>query len=184
MSSKSATFSKSALKEKLHKKAKLTSEPARKPILKTTPRTSTPKQKVSQPHARASGTKDTKASAPVRKDLKGKTKALSLPEDEDDDSRSSLPTSFKIIAGSYEKLLYGLEGTVGVDGASHTFRLKPMFIFPAHMSYIRAVAASPNGGKWLATGSGDEIIKVWDLRRRREIGGLMQHEGESHLCLS
>jgi len=44
------------------------------------------------------------------------------------------------------------------------------------------VAASPQGGKWLATGSGDEIIKVWDLRRRKEVGGLMQHEGSiTHL---
>jgi len=55
--------------------------------------------------------------------------------------------------------------------------LKPIFIFPAHVSCIKTVAASPQGGKWLATGSGDEIIKVWDLRRRKEIGGLMQHEG-------
>ncbi|KAG6850676.1 hypothetical protein H0H93_010404 [Arthromyces matolae] len=55
--------------------------------------------------------------------------------------------------------------------------LKPIFIFPAHVSCIKAVAASPEGGKWLATGSSDEIIKVWDLRRRKEIGGLMHHEG-------
>ncbi|GJE93253.1 WD40 repeat-like protein [Phanerochaete sordida] len=58
-----------------------------------------------------------------------------------------------------------------------------MFIFPAHISSVKAVAASPNGGKWLATGSSDEIIKVWDLRRRKEIGGLMHHEGSiTHLA--
>jgi len=56
------------------------------------------------------------------------------------------------------------------------------FIFPAHVSCIKAVAASPHGGKWLATGSADEIIKIWDLRRRKEIGGLMHHEGSiTHL---
>lgn len=90
-----------------------------------------------------------------------------------------LPTTFKIIAGSYEKLLYGLEGSVisSDDGEDYTFKLKPMFIFPAHVSCIKAVAASPTGGKWLATGSADEIIKVWDLRRKKEIGGLMHHEG-------
>lgn len=93
-----------------------------------------------------------------------------------------LPTAFKVVAGSYEKLLYGLDGTVtfGQD-LKLQFELKPTFIFPAHVSCIKAVAASPHGGKWLATGSADEIIKVWDLRRRKEIGGLMHHEGEG--CL-
>jgi protein MAK11 len=90
------------------------------------------------------------------------------------------PSSFKIIAGSYERLLYGLQGTVSSTSLALPeleWTLKPIFIFPAHVSCIKSVAASPQGGKWLATGSGDEIIKVWDLRRRKEIGGLMQHEG-------
>ncbi len=94
--------------------------------------------------------------------------------------KTSLPSSFKIIAGSYERLLYGLEGTASVSSTAASeleWTLKPIFIFPAHVSCIKAVAASPQGGKWLATGSGDEIIKVWDLRRRKEIGGLMHHEG-------
>jgi len=93
---------------------------------------------------------------------------------------SSLPSSFKIIAGSYERLLYGLQGSVSLSSPASTdleWTLKPIFIFPAHVSYIKSVAASPQGGKWLVTGSQDEIIKVWDLRRRREVGGLMQHEG-------
>jgi hypothetical protein len=84
--------------------------------------------------------------------------------------------TFKIVAGSYEKLLYGLEGSFSAEGSDISFHLKPIFIFPAHASCIKAIAASP-GGKWLATGSADEIIKVWDLRRRKEIGGLLHHEG-------
>ena len=99
----------------------------------------------------------------------------------------SLPSSFKIIAGSYERLLYGLEGTVSVSSSAASeleWTLKPIFIFPAHVSHIKSVAASPQGGKWLASGSGDEIIKVWDLRRRKEVGGLMQHEGGfMHRCV-
>ncbi|KAL1692733.1 WD40-repeat-containing domain protein [Schizophyllum commune] len=113
---------------------------------------------------------------------KGKAK-----ETTDEAAFPPLPTSFKVVAGSYEKLLYGLEGTVSpADPESskrkYKFNLKPLFIFPAHVSCIKAVAASPQGGKWLATGSADEIIKVWDLRRRKEIGGLMHHEGSvTHL---
>jgi protein MAK11 len=91
---------------------------------------------------------------------------------------AALPISFKVVAGSYEKLLYGLDGCVSIDDEMRLqFHLQPTFIFPAHVSCIKAVSASPNGGKWLATGSSDEIIKVWDLRRRKEIGGLMHHEG-------
>lgn len=106
-------------------------------------------------------------------------------EDATDDSQKSTSSSpsFKIVAGSYEKLLYGFEGfiTVAEDGCS--YHLKPVFIFPAHVSCIKAVAASP-GGKWLATGSADEIVKVWDLRRRKELGGLMHHAGTSNLQTS
>ena len=97
-----------------------------------------------------------------------------------------LSSSFKVIAGSYERLLYGLQGTVSVVSPASSelqWTLKPIFIFPAHVSCIKSVAASPQGGKWLATGSGDEIIKVWDLRRRKEVGGLMQHEGLPPLVL-
>lgn len=86
---------------------------------------------------------------------------------------SSLPRSFKIVAGSYEKLLYGLEGSFTEEKIS----LKPIFMFPAHVSAVKAIATSPSGGRWLATGSSDEIIKIWDLRKLKELGGLMQHEG-------
>ena len=94
----------------------------------------------------------------------------------------SVETTFKLVTGSYEKLLYGLEGSITLDEGDRnrmSVSLKPIFIFPAHVSCVKAVSGSPMGGKWLATGSVDEIVKVWDLRRRKEVGGLMQHEGES-----
>ena len=102
-----------------------------------------------------------------------------LPKGKGKEKESSLPRSFKIIAGTYEKLLYGLDVRISApdDGDKLQFSLKPVFAFPAHVSCVKAVAASPQGGKWLATGSADEIIKVWDLRRRKEVGGLMHHQG-------
>lgn len=176
MSSKSAKISKASLKEKLHKKAKLAAATPRKSILKTSaPKPASKTSKPVQPRPPSPVHKKDDKVPKVKKDTKGKAKATSIAED--DDVPPPLPSSFKIVAGSYEKLLYGLQGTVDVEGLSHKFHLKPVFIFPAHMSCIRAVAASPDGGKWLATGSADEIIKVWDLRRRKEIGGLMQHQG-------
>lgn len=98
------------------------------------------------------------------------------------------PRSFKIVAGSYEKLLYGLEGTFSDPDSSEPSSssrpiptLKPIFIFPAHVGCVKAVSASPSGGKWLATSSTDEIIKVWDLRRKKEVGGLVHHTGQAVL---
>lgn len=96
-----------------------------------------------------------------------------------------VPRAFTIVVGSYEKLLYGVQGTYASTPSepssstplAPTPTLKPVFIFPAHVASVKAVAASPDGGKWLATGSSDEIIKVWDLKRRKEVGGLMQHQG-------
>jgi hypothetical protein len=86
---------------------------------------------------------------------------------------------FLVIAGSYEKLLYGLQGSFGPSASDDQpeVTLEPTFIFPAHLACVKAIAASP-GGKWLATGSEDEFVKVWDLRRRKEVGSLSQHSGE------
>ena len=102
------------------------------------------------------------------------------------DNTPSPPSAFKLVTGSYEKLLYGLEGSITLDegdGGPISVKLKPIFIFPAHVSCVKAVSGSPLGGKWLATGSVDEIIKVWDLRRRKEVGGLMQHQGKILIIL-
>jgi protein MAK11 len=87
---------------------------------------------------------------------------------------------FLVIAGSYEKLLYGLQGSFGPSASEDDqpqATLTPTFIFPAHLACVKAIAASP-GGKWLATGSEDEFVKVWDLRRKKEVGSLSQHSGE------
>ena len=122
------------------------------------------------------------ASAPVvsAKSEKAKGKQKALPP-------TTIPGSFILIAGSYEKLLYGIEGSYPAadkdsgDGlVNQTVKpdLTPIFIFPAHLAFVKCVAASP-GGKWLATGSEDEFIKVWDLRRRKEVGSLSQHTGAS-----
>jgi protein MAK11 len=139
---------------------------------KTPPRSRAKQVQETSPHRTASAKGKEKAINPPLVSLKKKKGPT-------DDSNTPLPTSFKVVAGSYEKLLYGLDGTVTVDDQSNLqFHLKPIFIFPAHVSCIKSVAASPHGGKWLATGSADEIIKVWDLKRRKEIGGLMHHEGQ------
>lgn len=141
--------------------------PAPAPVAAPLKSASKPKPKTAAP-----------APAPVSEKAKGKQKAI---------QPTTLPGSFILIAGSYEKLLYGIEGSYpphNVDSGDGLVNrvvkpdLTPIFIFPAHLAFVKCVAASP-GGKWLATGSEDEFIKVWDLRRRKEVGSLSQHTGAS-----
>ncbi|KPV78002.1 uncharacterized protein RHOBADRAFT_50525 [Rhodotorula graminis WP1] len=96
------------------------------------------------------------------------------------------PKRFTVAAGSYERLLYGLECTFEPatgTGTDFELSISPIFSFPAHLSSLRTVAASTLthegtgserrvGGKYLVSGGSDEIIKVWDLPRRKEVGSL------------
>lgn len=108
----------------------------------------------------------------VRKQTKGKAPAPSVLV------KPPVPTAaFKIVAGSYERLLYGLEAVLKPAQDGFGVQLKPIFTFPAHISSIRTVATAGADSKWLATGGTDEIVKVWDLRKRREVGQLTGHEG-------
>ncbi|KAF8159382.1 WD40-repeat-containing domain protein [Crassisporium funariophilum] len=178
---------------KLSQNARAQERPAKKARIGAPPRGIIPTKKKPAPLTKpAKAVEKSEVLAPIPSSLKGKGKETEQPKPsitkktkkrKARESDDVLPSSFKVVAGSYEKLLYGLDGTVTVDDHSNLqFHLKPIFIFPAHVSCIKAVAASPHGGKWLATGSADEIVKVWDLRRRKEIGGLMHHEGSiTHL---
>lgn len=51
-------------------------------------------------------------------------------------------------------------------------RLEPVFIIPAHTGCIRTVAI---GGHFLASGSTDEIIRLYDVKKRKEYGSLGGH---------
>ncbi|ORX90749.1 WD40 repeat-like protein [Basidiobolus meristosporus CBS 931.73] len=77
---------------------------------------------------------------------------------------------FRIVAGSYERILYGIDGYWSGDSIT----LQPVFIFPAHIGCIKCVGV---GGQFLASGSTDEFIKLYDLKRRKELGHLNQQQG-------
>ncbi|GAA5905239.1 WD40 repeat domain-containing protein [Sporobolomyces salmoneus] len=114
------------------------------------------------------------------------------------------PKKFIVSAGSYERLLYGLEcefvpsTSSSSPSAPSTLSVKPIFSFPAHLSSLRTVAASTTllspdiakeslhrkvGGKYLVSGGQDEVIKVWDLQRRKEVGSLEGDTTGTITCL-
>lgn len=108
------------------------------------------------------------------------------------------PKKFIVSAGSYERLLYGLECQfVPSTSTAPTLSVNPVFSFPAHLSSLRTVAASTTlqqegttnkenrkiGGKYLVSGGQDEVIKVWDLQRRKEVGSLEGDTTGTITCL-
>ncbi|GAA5991399.1 hypothetical protein JCM10908_003293 [Rhodotorula pacifica] len=154
----------------------------------------TKKARFSNPPPRPSGPSST---APT-KSKKAQGKATQ-PAPDAAASTPAAPKRFVVASGSYERLLYGLECTfkpataaaaaaaaaAAKKGSKKDYELsvEPIFSFPAHLSSLRTVAAShllsPGtgserkvGGKYLVTAGTDEIIKVWDLKRRKEVGNL------------
>jgi protein MAK11 len=124
-------------------------------------------------------TKSTNGSSkgkPAQSSIKGKQRAT-------EDAVPSAPvpkpaaTAFEIVAGSYERILYGLHCTLSGKGEDASVDMQPIFQFPAHLTCVKACEASPNG-RFLVTGSADEVIKLWDLKRRKEVGGLLAHDSE------
>ncbi|KAF9285080.1 p21-activated protein kinase-interacting protein 1-like protein [Mortierella alpina] len=107
----------------------------------------------------------TPAKAPVKKAAVPKPKKIEVvPE-------GATLEDFRIVAGTYENILYGLDAYWNED---MTLRLAPIFIFAAHIGCIKSLAI---GGNFLASGSTDEKIQLYDLKRRKELGALLQHQG-------
>lgn len=144
------------------------------------------KARFSNPPPRPSAPSST-AAPPKSKKAQGK--AAKQPAPDAVASTPDAPKRFVVASGSYERLLYGLECTFKPKTSSsekkkdYALSVEPIFSFPAHLSSLRTVAAShllsPGtgserkvGGKYLVSAGTDEIIKVWDLRRRKEVGSL------------
>jgi protein MAK11 len=95
--------------------------------------------------------------------------------------------SFRIVLGSYERFLYGIDAVFSESDESNedgnsssekklpTLRLHPRFIHPAHTSSIKSLALHPSG--LLASGSTDETIRLHSLPRKKELGTLEAQRG-------
>lgn len=83
---------------------------------------------------------------------------------------------FLISIGSYERIIYGLdvESVEGEDSNKLNLTAKVGFAIPAHNGYIKCIASCP---KYLVSGSVDEVIRIFDLKKRKDIGSINQHDG-------
>ncbi|KAJ1679772.1 60s ribosome biogenesis protein mak11 [Spiromyces aspiralis] len=86
-----------------------------------------------------------------------------------------MPREILVVAGTYERLLYGLTGKwAESDNDNAKIDLEPVFIMPAHTGCVKTLSI---GGRYLATGSTDETIKLFDVKKLRELGSLHHHSG-------
>lgn len=84
---------------------------------------------------------------------------------------------FLVSIGSYERVIYGLdvELTVPADSDSQaTVQARVGFAIPAHTGYVKCIASCP---RFLVSGGTDEVIRIFDLRKRKDIGSINQHDG-------
>ncbi|KAI9303719.1 WD40-repeat-containing domain protein [Cunninghamella echinulata] len=82
---------------------------------------------------------------------------------------------FRIITGTYERILYGINANwIKTENEKNgkSLKLAPIFIVPAHTGLIRTVGI---GNQYLASGSTDEIIRLYDIKKRKEFGSLGGH---------
>ena len=84
---------------------------------------------------------------------------------------------FLISVGSYERIIYGLDMELRPDLENPQNSLlegKVGFAIPAHNGYIKCIASCP---KYLVSGGVDEVIRIFDLKKRKDIGSINQHDG-------
>jgi len=87
---------------------------------------------------------------------------------------SSGETEIEILAGTYEEFLLGYKLTSENTKDGKQYSLKQSFTNHSHSGSLRSVA---NVGKFLASGSTDEVIRLVNLSTRTEHGFLQQQSG-------
>ncbi|KAL4157591.1 hypothetical protein PRNP1_006608 [Phytophthora ramorum] len=82
----------------------------------------------------------------------------------------------RVVAGTYEGLLYGWECPTVATGEST--KMKLTFGYAAHSECIKSVSLmAAKQGKTLLSGANDEMIKIYNVDKRVEVGSLMEQHG-------
>ena len=84
-----------------------------------------------------------------------------------------MSTTFTILPDPIGSLLKRIVN-IFISNFQGSLQLKQSFSSHCHSGSIRALS---NGGKYVATGSTDETIYIYSMKKRAEHGSLHQHNG-------
>ncbi|XP_051543170.1 p21-activated protein kinase-interacting protein 1-like [Myxocyprinus asiaticus] len=76
----------------------------------------------------------------------------------------------ELVAGCYEQIVFGYHVCEGEE----EWTLEPKFTHHAHTASLTAVASN---NQFIATGSKDETIQLYDMSKKTEHGALLHHNG-------
>ncbi|XP_060776986.1 p21-activated protein kinase-interacting protein 1-like [Neoarius graeffei] len=76
----------------------------------------------------------------------------------------------ELVVGSYEQIVFGYRVCPGEE----EWRLESVFTNHAHTASLTTVAANE---QFVATGSKDETIQLYNMKTRTELGSLLHHSG-------
>ncbi|XP_037131113.1 p21-activated protein kinase-interacting protein 1-like [Syngnathus acus] len=76
----------------------------------------------------------------------------------------------ELVAGCYEQIVFGYR----VQTDQNEWIAKPYFTHHAHTASVSAVAAS---NRYVVTGSKDETMLLYDMKKKVEHGALLHHDG-------
>mmetsp|Transcript_23163 Transcript_23163/g.30247 ORF Transcript_23163/g.30247 Transcript_23163/m.30247 type:complete len:275 (+) Transcript_23163:148-972(+) len=86
----------------------------------------------------------------------------------------------RIVLGSYEGFIHGWD-IKDIDWTDpNIFLEKLSFAFQAHDGGVKSLSVAKSGpkqGRLLVTGGQDELIRIYDLEQKIELGELQQHSG-------
>ncbi|TRY91390.1 hypothetical protein DNTS_013521 [Danionella cerebrum] len=77
---------------------------------------------------------------------------------------------FEIVAGCYEQIAFGYRVCTGGE----EFTIEPTFTHHAHTASLTSISGC---GKFVATGSQDETIQLYNMNKKTEHGALLHHDG-------
>ena len=80
----------------------------------------------------------------------------------------------KIVVGTYDGGLMGWESDFSADPSGRTLHLT--YAFAAHDGTVRALCLDGYDNASLVSGGSDETIRVYNLKRHKEVGTLLEHK--------
>ncbi|GAB1298106.1 p21-activated protein kinase-interacting protein 1 [Apodemus speciosus] len=82
----------------------------------------------------------------------------------------------ELVAGSYEQVLFGFTVHRGPARSGHQETWTPVADF-THHGHTASLSAMASNSRYVVTGSKDETIHIYDMKRKVEHGALVHHTG-------